>query len=252
MHCLPARPAVQINQRFNFGIKLSALLALLSIIAVIMSIMVTDTTLESYPYFEQVFWNGGHIAQFCYTVLLMLALLWIGAELAIIDRLASGWIKLSFLLTALPAILAPVAASVLVHQASEYRVFFTRLMEWGHLGVLLLIAPYTLLVNPALAAATTEPPCCECLNGWFVPVPGRRRHWLRDYGCQYRYSCPLSWHDCRHRFSTDGAHLRLATQTRLPQRLPKPHGYVTTLNLWLGPIDARCWLANFGHAWRAA
>ncbi len=123
------------------GIKLSALIALLAMMAVIMSTVVTSPTLEAYPYFEQVFWNGGHIAQFCYTLLLMLALLWIGDELGLLDRLANGWIKVAFLLAALPAIASPFLASISVHQASEYRLFFTQLMEWGHLGVMLLIVP---------------------------------------------------------------------------------------------------------------
>lgn len=132
------------------GITLSALITGVAITAVLLSMLDLPDTLDGAIYFEFLFWGGGHVMQFSYTLLMMIA--WVvladrsGCRLEITPRLTL--VFLVFL--ALPIITVPFL--YLAHDVASpgHRLAFTELMKYGGLSCLPLgLAVAASLMNAA-------------------------------------------------------------------------------------------------------
>ncbi len=118
------------------GISLSAILTGLSIAAVAVSYFGIPNTLDGQIYFEFLFWGGGHVIQFSYTLLMMIS--WIvlafasGCRFKLTPRLTL--VFLVFL--SLPVITVPFL--YLAHEivSAGHRLAFTELMKYGGLSCL--------------------------------------------------------------------------------------------------------------------
>ncbi|HNP35268.1 MAG TPA: cbb3-type cytochrome c oxidase subunit I [Woeseiaceae bacterium] len=118
------------------GSSLSALITGVAIIAVIASMTDLPATMAGTVYFEFLFWGGGHVIQFSYTLLMMIA--WVlladrsGCRLELSPRLTL--VFLIFL--ALPVITVPFL--YLAHDVASagHRLAFTELMKYGGLSCL--------------------------------------------------------------------------------------------------------------------
>jgi len=133
----------------QFGITLSTLLTGFSIVAVFASWRGLPSTMDGQIYFEFLFWGGGHVIQFSYTLLMMIA--WIvlayasGGRFELTPRLTL--VFLIFL--ALPVITVPFL--YLAHDVTTagHRIAFTELMKYGGLSCL----PLGLAVTASLWTA---------------------------------------------------------------------------------------------------
>jgi hypothetical protein len=120
----------------QFGITLSTLLTGFSIIAVLASWQGLPPEMDGQIYFEFLFWGGGHVIQFSYTLLMMIA--WVvlayasGGRFELTPRLTL--VFLIFL--ALPVITVPFL--YLAHDVvtAGHRLAFTELMKYGGLSCL--------------------------------------------------------------------------------------------------------------------
>lgn len=118
------------------GITLSTMLTGLSIVAVLASWRGLPDEMDGSIYFEFLFWGGGHIVQFSYTLLMMIA--WVvlatasGCRFELTPRLTL--VFLIFL--ALPVITVPFLYLAHGVMTAGHRLAFTELMKYGGLSCL--------------------------------------------------------------------------------------------------------------------
>jgi len=132
------------------GITMSTMLTGLAVVAVLASWRGLPADMDGQIYFEFLFWGGGHVMQFSYTLLMMIA--WIvlayrsGCNFELTPRLTL--VFLIFL--ALPVITLPFL--YLGHDVTSagHRIAFTELMKYGGLSCL----PLGLAVFASLWRAT--------------------------------------------------------------------------------------------------
>ncbi len=118
------------------GIAISTVLTGIALLAIAASWFDLPGEMEGRIYFEFLFWGGGHVIQFSYTLLMMLA--WVvlavasGCRYELTPRLT--FVFLIFL--ALPAITVPFL--YLAHDVTTagHRIAFTELMKYGGLSCL--------------------------------------------------------------------------------------------------------------------
>jgi hypothetical protein len=120
----------------RFGITLSAVITAVAIAAFLASLLGMPGTIDGQVYFEFLFWGGGHVLQFTYTLLMVVA--WVvlssnsNCNFTLTPRLT-----LTFLtLLALPVITVPFL--YLAHDivSPGHRLAFTELMKYGGLSCL--------------------------------------------------------------------------------------------------------------------
>ena len=132
----------------RFGLNASAVAAAVALIAFVWSIAVVPTTLDGKAYYEIVFWGGGHALQFTWTLLMLVAWLWLaqacGARVPLSPRVA----LLLFALALASVFVTPYAYLAHPVTSVEHRDLHTWAMRFGG-GV--AIFPLALAVLLALA-----------------------------------------------------------------------------------------------------
>jgi len=120
----------------RFGITLSAVLTCLSVVAIFASWRGLPNGMDGQIYFEFLFWGAGHVIQFSYTLLMMVA--WVvlafasGGRFELTPRLTLVYL----IILALPVITVPFL--YLAHEVTSpgHRIAFTELMKYGGLSCL--------------------------------------------------------------------------------------------------------------------
>ncbi len=149
----------------RFGLNAAAVAAAMSVLALAWSWATVPTLLDSRTYYELLFWGPGHVAQFCWSLLMMVAWLWLA-------NLAGARVPLSprvvVLLFAIG--LAAVFATPLIYLAHdvasvEHQKLFTWQMRFGG-G--LAIVPITVAVLIGLARADRLPR--DAAGDWRLPA----------------------------------------------------------------------------------
>ncbi len=118
------------------GISLSTMLTGLAIIAVLASWHGIPGEMDGLIYFEFLFWGGGHVLQFSYTLLMMIAWIVLAAASGCHFELTPRLTFVFLILLALPAITVPFL--YLAHDVTTagHRLAFTELMKYGGLSCL--------------------------------------------------------------------------------------------------------------------
>ena len=135
----------------HIGIALSTAITALALLAVVVSWLNLPSAMGGQIYFEFLFWGGGHIIQFSYTLLMMIA--WVvlatasGCRFELTPRLTL--VFLIFL--ALPVITVPFLYVAHDVTTAGHRIAFTELMKYGGLSCL----PLGLAVAASLWRAET-------------------------------------------------------------------------------------------------
>jgi hypothetical protein len=131
----------------RFGLYAAAVAAAVAALAFVASLALVPTALDGKAYWEILFWGGGHALQFTWTLLMLVAWLWLaqatGATVPLSARVTLGLFAI-----ALAAVVVTPAAYVL-HDVTtvEYRALNT----WGmRIGGGLAILPIALAVALAL------------------------------------------------------------------------------------------------------
>ncbi|HYA39059.1 MAG TPA: cbb3-type cytochrome c oxidase subunit I [Candidatus Methylomirabilis sp.] len=127
----PVGPWMQGAAALRFGLNTAAVSAMLALIAFVWSYLTVPEYLHDKPYFEMLFWGGGHVLQFTYTLLMLVAWLWLasasGIRLAVSPRVAL--ILFGFGLIAV--FFTPIIYYAYPVTAVEHRKLFTWLMQYG-------------------------------------------------------------------------------------------------------------------------
>ena len=135
----------------RFGLNSSAVSAAVALIAFIWSWLALPAGLQDAAYFELLFWGGGHVIQFTYTLMMFVAWLWLaeaaGAPLPVSPRV----VVLLFGIGLVSVFLTPAIYLAWGVTSVEHHRMLTWLMQFGG-G--LAIVPFALALAVALARST--------------------------------------------------------------------------------------------------
>jgi cytochrome c oxidase subunit I len=145
----------------RFGLNSALVSAAVALIAFVWSYLVLPHSLDANAYYEVLFWGGGHVLQFTYTLLMFVAWLWLASASRVPVPLTPRFAVLFFLIGLISVFFSPLI--YLAHDVGsvEHRRLFTWLMQFGGS---LAILPFSLAVAAGVAA---------------VPYPAGRERPLR-------------------------------------------------------------------------
>lgn len=150
------------NAALAFGLNTAAVAAAVALFALVWSFLTVPGTLEGKAYYELLYWGGGHVIQFTYTLLMLVCWLWLadacGARPPLSPRVALllFGIGLGSVFLVPPIYLAYNVASV------EHRQLLTWLMRFGG-GLPILPTGLAVMIglyhagNPRRMAAEVKP-----------------------------------------------------------------------------------------------
>jgi cytochrome c oxidase subunit I len=131
----------------RFGLNASLVASVVAAIAFAWSWIAVPQGLDSRIYYELVFWGGGHVLQFAYTLLMLVSWIWlvsaVGARLSLSPRV----LTLLFVIALLSVFLTPITYLAYPVTSVEHHMMQTLLMRFGG-G--LVILPVVLAVIWAL------------------------------------------------------------------------------------------------------
>ena len=132
----------------RFGLNSSAISAAVALIAFVWSWLALPAGLEDRAYFELLFWGGGHVIQFTYTLMMFVAWLWLAEAAAAPLPVSPRVVVLLFGIGLVSVFLTPVIYLAWGVTSVEHHRMLTWLMQFGG-G--LAIAPFALALVVALA-----------------------------------------------------------------------------------------------------
>lgn len=139
----------------RFGINAAAVSAAVALMAFGWSYLAVPTTLSAKVYYEVLFWGGGHALQFTWTLLMLVAWLWLAHASGARVRLSPRVTLLMFVLALVSVFVTPYAYFAHPITSVEYRNLLTWAMRLGG-GV--AIAPIALAVVLALVSPQSNEP----------------------------------------------------------------------------------------------
>jgi len=138
----PRSPA---SEPLRFGAFLGALAASFALAAFFWSWLAVPR-IEEDIYFEVLFWGGGHTLQFQHALLMVVAWLWMGAQLGHPSKASPRALVMLFAVAALPLLAVPLIYLAVPPGSLPHMELFAKLMKWGHpyMGPLLLVGTLSL------------------------------------------------------------------------------------------------------------
>jgi cytochrome c oxidase subunit I len=115
----------------RFGLNCAAIGAFVALAAFIWSFIELPISLNSKTYYEVLFWSGGHVLQFTYTLLMMVAWLWLSTNAGISLPLSPRIALLLFGIGLLSIFMTPIAYYAYDVTSVLHRQMFTTLMRFG-------------------------------------------------------------------------------------------------------------------------
>jgi hypothetical protein len=120
----------------RWGVTFSAVLTAVAVAAFLASLYRLPMTMEGQIYFEFLFWGGGHILQFTYTTLMLVAWVILASNSQCRFVLTPRLTMIFFLILALPVITVPFLYIAHDVVSPGHRPAFTELMKYGGLSCL--------------------------------------------------------------------------------------------------------------------
>jgi hypothetical protein len=115
----------------RFGLNTAAVSAMLALIAFAWSYFTLPDSLHGKPYYELLFWGGGHVLQFTYTLLMLVSWLWLasasGMSLALSPRVALVFFGFGLM----AVFVTPIIYYAYSVTSVEHIQLFTWLMRYG-------------------------------------------------------------------------------------------------------------------------
>lgn len=131
----------------SVGIATAGVAALTSAASFAWTWIELPTQWQGKAYYEYLFWGPGHVLQFAYTQIMIVAWLWLLRASGRPIGVRPGWISALLVLGILPLLLVPIFHGLHAPDAPETRIAFIKLMQWGN-G--LAAVPIGLLVSISL------------------------------------------------------------------------------------------------------
>jgi cytochrome c oxidase subunit I len=134
----------------RFGLNSSVVATAIALAAFVWSWLDVPRGLEGKAYYELLFWGGGHVLQFTWTLLMMVSWLWLASAIRASVPLTPRIAVLLFAVALVSVFLTPVIYLAYAVPSVEHYRLLTWLMRFG--GGLAML-PMTLAVLIALASA---------------------------------------------------------------------------------------------------
>jgi hypothetical protein len=116
----------------SVGIATAALATLTAAISFVWTWTEMSPAWTGKAFYEYLFWGAGHVLQFAYTQIMLVAWIWVASALGRPIRLSNRWLSRLLILGALPLLLVPVIHALHAPDSPELRIAFTRLMQYGN------------------------------------------------------------------------------------------------------------------------
>ena len=115
----------------RFGLNTAAVSAAMAVLAFVWSYLAIPGSITGKSYFELLFWGGGHMLQFTYTLLMLVAWLWLASASGVRLPLSPRVVLVLFLLGLLAVFMAPLIYYSHSVISAEHIKLFTWLMAYG-------------------------------------------------------------------------------------------------------------------------
>lgn len=115
----------------RFGLNTAAVSAMLALIAFGWSYFTVPEFLHGKPYYELLFWGGGHVLQFTYTLLMLVAWLWLASASGIRLSLSPRVALIFFGFGLIAVFFTPIIYYSYAVTSVEHIKLFTWLMQYG-------------------------------------------------------------------------------------------------------------------------
>jgi hypothetical protein len=134
----------------RFGLNTAAVAAAMALLALVWSTAAISPALEAKTYYELLFWGPGHVVQFCWSLLMMVAWLWLATLAGARVPLSPRIVVLLFAIGLVAVFATPVIYLAWDVASVEHQKLFTWQMRFGG-G--LAIVPITIAVLIGLVRA---------------------------------------------------------------------------------------------------
>jgi hypothetical protein len=134
----------------RFGLNTAAVAAVMSLLALGASLATVATTLDPATYYELLYWGAGHVVQFAWSLLMMVAWLWLAALTGVRIPLSPRVVVVLFAIGLVAVFATPLFYLAWDVASVEFRRLFTWQMRFGG-G--LAIVPLTLALGIGLVRA---------------------------------------------------------------------------------------------------
>ena len=124
--------AIRWSDPLGVGIATLAVAVLVAALSFVWTWLELPSQWQGQAYYEYLFWGPGHVLQFAYTQLMILAWLWLLRASGRQITIHPGWISAILVLGILPLLLVPLIHGNFAPDAPETRLAFIRLMQWGN------------------------------------------------------------------------------------------------------------------------
>ncbi len=115
----------------RFGLNTAAVSALMAVLAFAWSYLVIPDSVTGKAYFELLFWGGGHMLQFTYTLLMLVAWLWLASGSGVRLPLSPRVVLILFVFGLVAVFMAPLIYYSHPVSSAEHIRLFTWLMAYG-------------------------------------------------------------------------------------------------------------------------
>ncbi len=128
------------------GTLTAACAALLTAVSLVWTWLDLAPTWQGQAYYEYLFWGPGHVLQFTYTQVMLVAWIWLARAVNRPLGLSDPWLSALLVLGVLPLLAVPLVHAAYPSDGAETRLAFTWLMQWGNglaavpIGLALLVA----------------------------------------------------------------------------------------------------------------
>ena len=127
----PVGPWMSGRGALRFGLNTAAVSAAVAMICFVWSYLQIPDYLMGRSFFELLFWGGGHVLQFTYTLLMLVCWLWLGREAGLQLPVTPRVVLLILFVGLACVFVSPLFYLAYPITAPEHVKLFTWLMRWG-------------------------------------------------------------------------------------------------------------------------
>ena len=139
----------------RIGIYTAAVATLVTVGSLAWTWWALDIPAHTEAYFEILFWGGGHVLQFAYTQVMLVAWIWLARMAGMRIPVSDRWLSALLILGIVPLLTVPLIHGLYAVESAGSRTAFTQLMQFGN-GV--AAVPIGLLILFALTGARDVAP----------------------------------------------------------------------------------------------
>ncbi len=143
----------------RFGLNAAMVTTAVAVFAFGWSWVTVPRDLDARAYYELLFWGGGHVLQFAYTLLMLIGWLWLASSLAPSLKLSPRVVTLLFAIALIAVFLTPITYLAYDVTTVEHHRMQTLLMRYGGglvIGPIALAVLWSLRTSP-VASPQTRP-----------------------------------------------------------------------------------------------